>query len=294
MAAVQSLGYAPNALARSLTMQRSRLIATVMADLRNPFYADLLGRISESLQRRGLSLLLLSIGDARRLDETLPGLLAYRPDGVLVTSATLSSGMAAHCSSLGIPVVQLNRLATAGTASAVTCDNPGGGAAVAELLLRGGHQRIAFMAGLEDTSTSQEREAGFTGALRRAGACLAARDTGHYSREGAVGAARRMLGAALRPDALFCANDVMALATLDVARREFGLDVPGDLAVVGFDNIEMASWSGHGLTSVDQNAAQMVERAIDQLQGCGTANDRPAVERVACQVVVRATTRNTG
>ena len=121
--------------------------------------------------------------------------------------------------------------------SSVTSDNYAGGAEVAKLLLKDGHQKIAYLAGWEGASTQRDREAGFVDALRRAGKSLVSRSVGNFRTEQTKDAALSLLNveASKRPDAIFVANDHMALTTMDVIRFSLQLSIPNDVAVVGFD-----------------------------------------------------------
>lgn len=263
--AAAQLGYSPNAIARGLITRRSRIVGVVVADLANPFYAKVLEAICLRLQQQGLAPLLLSCRHSQDLDSLIPQLLAYQVDGVLIAASTLSSTLASRCAKAGRPVVLVNRYVSFASVSAVTCDNAGGGRQVADLLVQSGCRRIAFLAGMEDTSSSRDREKGFVARLSELHAPLHAREIGNYDYNDATIAVRRLLARRSPPDAIFCANDTMAIAAIDVARKEFGLKVPNDLSIVGYDNIDAASWQGYDLTSVDQNLGDMVAAAIDLL-----------------------------
>ena len=151
--------------------------------------------------------------------------------------------------------------------SAVTSDNYAGGRKVAEFLLAGGHQRIAYIAGWEGASTQRDREAGFRDALSAAGMPLFARGVGNFVLEQARAATRQMFGGSpqTRPDAVFVANDHMAFAVMDVLRFELGLNVPADVSVVGYDDVPAASWPAYDLTTVRQRANQMITTTVDIL-----------------------------
>lgn len=288
--AAAQLGYSPNAIARGLITRRSRIVGVVVADLANPFYARVLEATCLKLQEAGLAPLLLSCRHSQDLDSLVPQLLAYQVDGVLIAASTLSSTLATQCARAGRPVVLINRYVNFDAVSAVTCDNAGGAAAVADHLVQGGHKRIAFLAGLEDTSSSRDRERGFVARLGQLKVALFARDTGDYTYEGACAAMRRLLSRRQRPDAIFCANDTMAIAAIDVARHEFGLDVPGDLSISGYDNIDAASWKGYDLTSVDQDVDRMTATAIELLQS-EQVGGKPRHILVPARLEARGSTR---
>src|SRR6185312_9942191 len=217
----------------------------------------------------------------------------YQVDGVILPAATLGSKIAIELQRSGKPVVLVNRYLRHDVVSSVSGDNVGGGAAVADLLARTGHRRIAFLAGLDDTSSSRDRGRGLKDQLARHGIAVYAEVAGQYEREPGTAAARRLLSLEPRPDAIFCANDTMALAAYEVARGEFGLSVPEHLAIVGYDNSEPTSWPSYQLTSVDQNLPEMariaVELMLDKLAGRKTGIDHVVVP---ARLVERATTRS--
>jgi DNA-binding LacI/PurR family transcriptional regulator len=265
--AARKLGYRPNAIARSLITRRSHMIAVVMSYLDNHFYPVVLEKISQRLQRDGYHVLLF-IADTRDVDTVLSDILQYQVDGLVLASTSLSSALALRCSEAGIPVVLFNRTARESqNCSSVTSDNYEGGRLVARHLVETGHERIAFIAGTEDSSTNFDRERGFLDSLAEHGRRCFARAVGNYDFEQAKTAARQLFaGSALnRPDAVFVANDHMAIAVMDTLRIELGLRIPLDLSVVGFDNVRQAAWGSYQLTSVEQDADAMIEATTQLL-----------------------------
>lgn len=126
----------------------------------------------------------------KQSDPVLEEVLHYQVDGLVLVSVSLSSAFADECRQTSVPVVLLNRRTQSATASSVTGDNIAGSRRIAEFLVAGGHRSLAFVAGLEDSSTSQEREAGFSGFLREAGFDAPLRQVGGYTAEGAISATR--------------------------------------------------------------------------------------------------------
>lgn len=263
MEAARKLGYRPNAIARTLITRKSRMIAVVVSYIDNQFYPVVVEKLSEQLQTAGYHVLLFIAKANREADELLMQLMQYHVDGIVLLSATLSSSLAKDCADAGIPVLLFNRIAQlGGTVSSVCSDNEQGGRLAASALVAAGHQRIGYIAGMEDSSTNRDREAGFNAELAAKGQRVFARTVGHYSFEGAKAAARQMFGATpsnQRPTAVFVANDHMAIAVMDVLRAEMGLRVPEDVAIIGFDNVPQAAWDGYSLSSVEQDVQAMIE-----------------------------------
>lgn len=263
--AAAALGYRPNAIARSLITARSRIIGVAASYLQNHFYPDVLDALSRALQARGYQILLFTAELSETADEVLDGLLRYRVDAVVLASTTLSSRLAEECRAAGIPVLLFNRTSDVASVSAVTGENRRGGRMIGELLAACGHERIAYIAGTENSSTSRDRERGFLEGLAAGGTCLFAREAGLYRFDGAADAARRLFSRPDRPDAVFAANDHMAIAAMGVATAEFGLRIPEDVAFVGFDDVEAARWPAYSLTTFSQPIPPMVSAVVDLL-----------------------------
>ncbi|PJI53728.1 hypothetical protein CTI14_24420 [Methylobacterium radiotolerans] len=196
---------------------------------------------------------------------------------------------------VGVPVVQFNRVSILGgwRATPAARSRPTttrAGQLVARLLVERGYRRFGFLAGLEDSSTSIERERGYRDALRELGHDVACRDVGHVRLRSGAGrraadVCRRSAGRAV------CRHDHMAIAALDVLRQELGLRVPEDVAVVGFDDVPQAAWGAYRLTTVRQQVEPMVDATVDLLREQMQAELRPRDIVVPCGLVERATVR---
>jgi DNA-binding LacI/PurR family transcriptional regulator len=298
--AARKLGYRPNAMARSLITKRSRIIGVVMAYLDNQFYPLVLEELSKRLQRDGYHVLLF-ISDTQQADGVLAQILQYQVDGIVMMSTMMSSALARDCADAGIPVVLFNRMTRQAAneehlASAVISDNEAGGRLVARYFVQTGHQRIAYIAGIEDSSTSVDRERGFREELAKLGSRMHARAIGHYTFEGAQQAARELFrDRAHAPDALFVASDHMAIAVMDVLRIELGLRVPEDVSVIGFDNVPQAAWGSYRLTTVEQPVMEMIEAAatlIHEQLDADKGGVRSHAITVPCRLIERASVMN--
>lgn len=264
--AAVELGYRPNVLARSLITGKSKIIGLVVAYLENQFYPEALEKLSLSLQEKGYHVLVfMATLTDDNVDQLLEELLDYQVDGIIMASASMSSDLARRCKKAGVPVVLFNRRQDNEKLSAVTSDNIGGGKKIAEFLIAGGHKRIAHIAGWEGASTQRDRELGFMQALDRAGVMLFDREAGNYHFESSQAAARIMFSKKQIPDAVFVGNDHMALAVMECIRGEFGLRVPEDVSIVGYDDVELAAWPSFSLTTIRQPSNQMVSATVDTL-----------------------------
>jgi DNA-binding LacI/PurR family transcriptional regulator len=290
--AATALNYRPNVIARSLITRRSRTIGLVAAYLQNHFYPDVLEVMSARLKERGYRILLFTADLNHPADPLLDEIIGYRVDGIILASITLSSHLAEECRAAGIPVLLFNRTAATAGISSVTGENLRGGRLIARFLAAGGHRRVAFMAGIENSSTSRDREGGFRAGLTECSLPLHRRVVGHYRFDCAAEATRALLSDPEPPDALFCANDHMALAAIEVARYELGLRVPEELSIVGFDDVGPARWASFSLTSFSQPVDGMVESAVDLIAGLvEDPKKEPRHEIVAGELVVRGSAR---
>ena len=264
--AAAELGYRPNVLARAMVSGKSRIIGLVVAYLENYFYPEALEKLSNALQARGYHVLVfMASQSAGNLEDVVDEILDYQVDGIVAASVALSSNLSERCRAAGVPVVLFNRTQDDTALSAVASDNVAGGRAAAEFLVAGGHERIGYVAGWEGASTQRDREAGFRAGLCAAGLTLYAREVGNFRQDEAQSAARAMFSRPDHPDAVFVANDHMAFAVMDVLRSEMGLSVPGDVSVIGYDDVPIAAWPAYGLTTIRQDAMAMVDATVDIL-----------------------------
>ena len=292
LAAAQELGYRPNAIARSLITNRSRIIAVVMAYLENLFYPDVLEELGRRLAAENYHMLLFTGLKDRDSDPVFDQLMQYRVDGIILASTSLSSELSDECTVAGIPVVLFNRTTERDTASSVTTRNREGGRLLGEFLVAGGHRRYGYIAGLENSSTNRDRFEGYRAALARHGISRIDVRTGNYSRAEAEAAARELLSLPEPPDAIFVANDHMAVAVMDVARYEFGLAIPEQLSIVGYDDVGPARWPSYGITSVTQPIEAMVEATVDLLMEQIASGEIEAQHKVVTgELVVRSSAR---
>ena len=263
--AAADLGYRPNVLARAMVSGKSRIIGLVVAYLENQFYPEALEKLSNELQKRGYHVLIfMAEQTAGNIDAVVEEILDYQVDGIIAASVAMSSDLSERCRAAGVPMVLFNRSQDDPNMSAVTSDNYAGGRKAAEFLLAAGHQKIGHIAGWHGASTQRDREAGFISVLAEAGVVLHSRAECDFTLEKAADATRKMF-AHDAPEAVFVANDHMALAVLDTLRFELGLKVPEDVSVVGYDDVPAAGWPAYALTTVRQPANRMVANTVEIL-----------------------------
>lgn len=263
--AADQLGYRPNVLARAMVSGRSKLIGVIVAYLDNQFYPDVLEKLSNALQEEGYHVLVFMANQtAGSIDKVVEEILDFQVEGIIAASVALSSELSERCRKAGVPMVLFNRSQDDPRMSAVTSANIQGGRKVAEFLLAGGHKKVGYIAGWEGASTQRDREAGYLEGLMAAGVSLHAREVGNFKLEQAREATLRMF-ANDPPDAVFVANDHMAMAVMDTLRFDLNLKIPGDVSVVGYDDVSPSAWKAYDLTTVRQPANRMVAETVDIL-----------------------------
>lgn len=264
--AARKLNYVPNSIASSLTTKRTNIVALILGNLANPFYVHVLHNFSRRLQEMGRQVLTFTVDPGADTDEAIMRVLQYQVDGVILTAAQLSTRMTSICHERGIPIVLFNRYIPGSDASGVRCDNAAGGRQIAEAFIAAGAKSFAMITGDPKGTTSQDRVRGFVERLLEEGFKRADIEVlaGSSSYEGAASAVQKLLGPGdkPRPDALFCINDIMAMGAIDTLRHQFGLRVPEDIMVGGFDDIPEARRTPYQLTTVRQPIDQMVEETL--------------------------------
>jgi DNA-binding LacI/PurR family transcriptional regulator len=290
--AAEELLYQPSVIARSLIQRSTKIIGIVVKNFWNVFYMQALELFTERLQKMGYSTMLFNIGGNQSVEESLPIALQYQVDGLIITSATLSSPLVEGCSRYDTPVVLFNRINEDenGSINSVCCDNVEAGQIVADYLVSTGHRNIAFISGDPGSSTSRDRERGFLDRLSLRGQMLLTRDSGDFSYLSGIDAARRILSTASTPDAVFCASDEMALACIDCARNEFSIRVPEDMSVIGFDGIPMTRWPYRNLTTFRQPIEELVDLTVEVLLNALADPEQPAVHRYISGTLYRGGT----
>ncbi|MEM7128074.1 MAG: LacI family DNA-binding transcriptional regulator [Chloroflexota bacterium] len=264
MAAAAQLGYSPNALARSLSTQRSRIIGVVIGGMSSPYNPYVLEIFSQRLQEMNQQILFFNVPPDEDVDALIPIVLQYQVDALIIMAATVSSEMAKVCANQGTPVLLFNRTSPDTPVHTVCTDNLHGGQLAADLFVDTGHRRMAYVSGPANTSTSREREAGFVQQLVKRDCPLVLREECNHSHESAFAAGRRLLQHEHPPDAIFCASDIIAIGIIDQIRKR-NLRVPEDVSIIGFDDIPAASWSAYDLTTIRLPVNRMVDASLKLL-----------------------------
>ncbi|MER7796247.1 LacI family DNA-binding transcriptional regulator [Microbacterium sp. NPDC096154] len=246
----ERLGYVPNAVARSLRTRQSSTIGVVVPDLMNPIFPPLVRGVESWLQPRGYTSLVANTDDQDAIeDRVLESLLQRHVDGVVVASGRLEDQAALRrADAAGLPVVMANRAAADGRPS-VTSDSAAGIVAAVAHLVGLGHRDILHLAGPATFSTTRERADAFVSAAVESGVVPRVVAAGGLAVVDGEEAMARVLAAGPAPTAVVTGNDLVALGAIH-ALRKHGLSVPGDVSVVGFNDMPFAADVHPALTTV--------------------------------------------
>ena len=266
LAAIE-LHYRPNRAARSLRARETRAIGVLVPDIENPFFTSIIAGIEEILQAADYTLLLANYSeDPERESRLLRTLAGESVDGIIFTPSGAQSREYQRLLDTGIPMVAVSRKPEGLRVDVVGVDNEGGAAEAVRHLLKLGHVRIAFVNGTLAVSTGREKEAGYYRAFREAGVPVDPRlilhtDWRHPSGSKAM---NELLDLPSRPTAVFGGNNMITLGILEVIHGR-GLQIPRDIAVVGFDDLVWATSLRPSLTAVAQPCGDVGRKAAELL-----------------------------
>lgn len=286
--AARALNYVPSDTGRALSTRATRRIAVVAEELTNPYYPELIAPLSRCLSAAGYRTVLIT--DPEHDDVLVEVLSDGSYDGVVLTTALRSSRLPAALTARGVPHVLMNRTLDRPVSASCAIDNRAGVHDVVDLLLALGHRRFASLQGPVATSTGRERADALRAALAGGGIRLARsrlRRTA-FGHDAAFAVARELLSMNPRPEAIVCGNDVQAMGVLSAARA-LHIRVPGDLTVVGFDDIPMAGWPMVDLTTVRVDREQLATATVQSLLRSISGQTSLDVVRFRPQLMLRGT-----
>lgn len=290
-AVARRLRYVPHEGARSLTRRQSNVIGVVLPDLFGEYFSELVRGIDRVAHASGLQLLLSNMHGSPHETASAIRTMRGRVDGLLVMPPEGDGSYLRDALPAGLPAVLLNHDETHGEASAVGIDNHGGAQAITRHLVDRGYRRIAHIAGPRHNRDARERQRGFNDAIA---ATIGERSPvivpGDFTEAGGAEAARLLIAGKVPFDAIFCANDMMALGCMSVL-ADAGRAIPDDVGVAGFDDIPLAHYAAPPLTTMKVHIAELGELAmaglLSQMRGL---DEPPALQILSPELVVRAST----
>jgi 5-deoxy-glucuronate isomerase len=289
--AAEALGYRPSSIARSLKTRTTSTLGLIVTDVHNPFFPELVRAVEDAAWERGFRVILCNgARDPGREADYLALLQDGRVDGLIVAAGHLTDAHAAHLAMRAVPVVVVNSEREDLGVPTIASDNRAGGRQAAEHLLALGHVRFAIATGPTERADAMDRVRGALDALEKAGI---ARDAvpvvvGVGGSEPDGQSIEGLLADRPATTALICYNDVTAIEVIRVL-RVMGRRVPGEISVVGFDDIDAAAWVEPPLTTVAQQKGEMGSWAVRRLLECiaRPAEGGAGVERVILPVELR-------
>lgn len=270
------LNYVPSDVGRALSSGRTHRIGLLVTDLDNEFYAHIIAPMHRELEGRGYQLMLhTETADSETVVERL---LANGLDGVILATTTLDAVAPLRLRDRGMPFVYFNRVAPIADADAAVVSPFKGLSEAVTQAVAAGHQRFGAVLGPGNTSTAQGREIALRQALASHGLSLAADcvRSGPYDTRSGDSATTALLALPEPPTVIFCGNDVVAMGALNAAKRA-GVDIPGDLSVIGFDDLPVASWPIVELSTVSYDLAGMAAAAAELITRRIADPDAPIV-----------------
>lgn len=253
-AAVAELGYSPNAVAQSLKSGRTGTIGVVVPDVTNPFFSAVAKGLEQVCQRQSFRMLLANSGESAEHEREILADLVHRVDGVILAPATEQDDAPLRLREAGVPAVFLDReLVGEDPFDAVLVDNVGGAYAAAKHLVDLGHARIAMINGPVETTPGRGRREGFLRGLEEAGIELPPEYDllGGFREDTAHQLALQLLALPSPPTAIFAGNNLMTVGVLK-ALQDMRVDVPGEISVLGFDDLTLGSLLRPPLTCIDR------------------------------------------
>ncbi|MDN2486750.1 ribose operon transcriptional repressor RbsR [Kosakonia sacchari] len=266
--AIKTLNYAPSAIARSLKINQTRTIGMLITASTNPFYSELVRGVERSCFERGYSLVLCNTeGDEQRMNRNLETLMQKRVDGLLLLcTETHQPSQEIMQRYPSIPTVMMDWAPFDGDSDLIQDNSLLGGDMATQYLIGKGHTRIACITGPLDKTPARLRLEGYREAMARAGLMIREGDEieSDFEFGGGFDAMQALLAMNERPQAVFIGNDAMAVGAYQ-ALYQAGLKIPQDMAIVGYDDIELARYMTPPLTTIHQPKDELGELAIDVL-----------------------------
>ncbi len=264
--AADALGYHVNHLARSLIHEESRIVCVIGAEINTPYQARMLEALSRRLQAIGrIPMLINTAGDSASSEAALRQTLNYRASATVVLSGAPPATLIRTCVNSGQKVFLINRDDPLEGPETLWVNNDHAAREAFHMLQRAGCRRLAVVSSTAGTPSLVAREQAFVEAAREAGLQVSVTRSGPTSYASGFAAGQILLSGSSRPDAAFCVTDLLACGFMDAARFEFGMTVPTDICVVGFDDIEQAGWSGYALTTFRQPVEEMADHIMARI-----------------------------
>lgn len=267
LAVAQAMGYTPNAIARGLVKNQTYTIGLIIPDITNPFYPEVARGVEDQAKASGYSVFLCNTNyEKQREADHLNLLLEKRVDGIIMAPISNHAADRLEEADNRIPVVYVTQRVTGKSSSFVVIDDERGGFIATKYLIEQGYKTIGYIGPDETGNDSGERLAGFRAAFKKFGMSVQSHYVriADFKRETGYNAIAVMIEKGNYPQAVFAGNDLLAIGVIQ-GIKEKGMSVPRDIAVIGFDNIPLASFPEIRLTTIHQPKYEMGQMAADIL-----------------------------
>ncbi|MBB3396509.1 substrate-binding domain-containing protein [Rhizobium sp. BK060] len=289
--AAEALGYHVNELARGLMRNESGIVCLIVSDVATPYRSALLREVTLLLQNSGKVAMLINTDRSDGgVDHALRQAIRYRADASIILSGMPDKSIVQLCLRNGQRLVLINRDDEQPGPLRINLDDDEAGGRVATAFVRAGCRTLAFANSEVGTPSLMARERGFVAAAAALGMEVSVERHGWTGYEAGKVLAQRMLTRTERPDAVFCATDLLACGFMDAARHQFSISVPGQLCIAGFDDIEQAAWSSYDLTTFAQPISVIAARAVEWLSHPQPENSEQSI-RLHAELVWRGSIR---
>jgi len=266
MEAAEVLGYHVNELARGLMRRESGIVCLIVSDVATPHRSVLLRELTLQLQNAGKVAMLINTDLTNgSVDRALRQAIRYRADASIILSGLPDKSIAQLCLRSGQRLVLINRDDDQPGPLKINLDDYEAAGRAVTAFVRAGCRKLAFANSEAGTPSLMAREHGFVAAARALGLDVMVERHGWTGYAAGQVLAQRMLTRAERPDAVFCATDLLACGFMDAARHQFFISIPQQLCVAGFDDIEQASWLSYDLTTFAQPVKEVAKTAVEWL-----------------------------
>ena len=291
---IKELGYQPNHIARSMALQKTNALGLIVSDIVNPFYSEIAKNIIDEAKRLGYEIILCNTDhDPEVQNFYIEFLKQRRVDGIIFASVKLKDKEVERLVTANFPCIFINSRLKLKKASFVVTDNKEGAKLAINHFIDLGHKRIGFISGPSTISTAQERLEGYKEALLAKGLAI---DDNYikdqsFNPKYAYQATIELLNMPVPPTAIFVANDIMAFKVME-ALLDLDLDIPGDVAIIGYDDVVMSGHKRIGLTTVAQDKSKIGRLAVEgliQMVNTGSQTIKPVHTLLKPRLIIRDT-----
>ncbi|WP_319372095.1 LacI family DNA-binding transcriptional regulator [uncultured Ilyobacter sp.] len=286
-AAAKELGYFPNGIARSLNSNKTNSVAIVLGEKKSYIFEEALKKLTEKIQKSGRKVLFYVVNQKLSIEETINRVSEQRVDAIILTASATSSNILDYYSNIQIPIILFDRFIKNSNLSSVYCDGNMAAQNLVEYLVENNNKKIIC---ISDDQESDRRN-GFLKKMKELNLEPFQVYITEYSYNAAYELAKKFLNYSEVPDAVFCTSDIMAMAVIDAARIEYGLSVPEDFSVTGFDNVPFSGFKAYDLTSVGNPLEEMTISVMNLLEKITENPNIQIIEKFEMNLIKRSSVK---